>query len=364
MPEPVVAAPAPPETITATRDAANRGDFNAFDKADSAARVGKPLAEVAAPEKPATPDLEPVEPPAIGADGQPPKLSRREREQNEINDRIRVAVDRATQGTQAELARLRAEISARPAPKSEASAPAPTPQAEHKRYLAMPGAPKLDQFDSIEEHAAAMAVFIADTRHEERETARQQGEQRQQAHTAYDARLSAFDARVAEANAKDATFSDRVRPISSQLQPTEDVRAFNAALARGEISGQPIAIGPLQSLADEILDSESSAALLDHFQQHPDDFNKFKTLRSPREVTRELAKIEARLVPAAAAAAPLPPVSKPKFISDAPPPAPIISTPHTSADPKASALARGDFATFDKLEMQDKVSQRQPASQR
>lgn len=346
------AAPPPPETISATRDAANRGDFNAFDKAATAARVGKPLADVEAPPTPAAAAPAPAAAPDTAAAPVPPPAPKKySLTQDELNDRVRTAVDAA-------LADARRLATPPSPPPSTPSASAPTKEAEHKRYLAMPDAPKLDQFESIEEHAAAMAVFIADKRYEERETARQQHDRQQQTESAHDARLKSFDARVADAKAKDPAFLERVKPIASQLMPTANAQAINAAIARGEIGGQPIPIGPLQALADEIIDSDQSAALLDHFQAHPDDFEKFATLRSPREVTRELARIEARLTPTAAAPTPAPK----KLISDAPPPPPIISNPQTSADPKAAAIARGDFVTFDKLEMQAKRQQRQPGA--
>lgn len=268
------------------------------------------------------------------ADGAP-KLSRREREQQEINDRIRTAVDRATADLRAELSRVKPAEPAAPVQK----------EAEHKRYLAMPEAPKLADFDSIEEHSAAMAVFVAKQMYAEQDTARTRQTREQEQQTTREGRLKAFDGRLAAAKAADPTFYDKTQSVAAQLVPSAAVLAHKLG-----------PLGPLNSLADEVIESEHAPAILAHLAEHPEVFARFKALTSPRDVTREFVRLEASFTVPAKDTPPAPPK---KILSDLAPPPPALLTPQSSTDPKAAALARGDFGTFDKLDTQERQAKRQ-----
>ena len=53
--------------------------------------------------------------------------------------------------------------------------------------------------------------------------------------------------------------------------------------------------GPSNVLADEVISSDHPEAFLSYFAEHPEHLQRFATLRTAREVWREVAKIEARI---------------------------------------------------------------------
>lgn len=50
--------------------------------------------------------------------------------------------------------------------------------------------------------------------------------------------------------------------------------------------------GPHNAMADEILTSDHPAEFLTYFKTNPDEFQRLAALRSPRDITREMAKLE------------------------------------------------------------------------
>lgn len=99
-----------------------------------------------------------------------------------------------------------------------AAAPAaPVNQATYKRYLAMPDAPKLDDFTgdtAFVDWQYAVSEFVADKRYDER-SARDRQTQTMQSQRA------TFDARIAEETAKDPTFPEKLLsiPVDKRLMP-------------------------------------------------------------------------------------------------------------------------------------------------
>jgi hypothetical protein len=81
-------------------------------------------------------------------------------------------------------------------------------------------------------------------------------------------------------------------------------------------------------IADELVfSSENAPALMLHLSEHPDELQRIATLSSPRAVTREMAKLAARLEAASAGVSSKPEPSKAK-----PPVRPVTGSPH-AADP-------------------------------
>lgn len=249
------------------------------------------------------------------------------------------------------VASLRSELDAlkagRSAPRqAEAPAPAatekPVTQAEYKRYLALADAPKLDDFDSISEHTAAMALFIADKRWAEHsETARTQAES-QALTESQRQRADGFAGRMKEASTADPEFWNAVSPDVANLRPLSDLR-----------QGEPA--GPLNLVAEELLTSPVAPTLmrelskpgaLARLEAGPDSLKTLPPAQRAQEharwIVREIGKLEARAADAQPA-----PAATPKLISDNPPPPTRVgSKTSVPDDPVEAALKRkntGDF---------------------
>jgi hypothetical protein len=350
-----VAPAAAPATITATRDAANRGDFSAFDTAATASRRGAPLPTVdvkadapAAPVAPVAP-VTPAEPPAAPTTDQPAEPKNRRVSQDYINNTIRTAVDAATAPLRDEIARLRGGQPA--APVEPAAPPAPaTP--EWKTYATHPDAPKLEDFDSIGEHTAAMAMFIVDQRERSRAEASQQTQRQQQLQQ----EAESFVTKMQEAGAADPDYLSKMPP---------------AILNTERLSALPKGTEPTFAnvVVEAAFRASAPAALLQHLHAHQDEAIRIARMGNTSAMLVELARLDGRLS-AGASGAPAPPPSArpaaparptPSPISAAQPPAPTLTSPGTSADPKSAALARGDFAAFDRLDTQDRIARRRSA---
>lgn len=351
-------APAP-STISATRDAANRNDFSAFQEADTAARKGTPLEKV---EAPAVEEAAPANPGNVAA---PPVERAISKRQQDINDKIRVSTENATADLRREVEQLRAQLS-RPAPvapqaPTKPAEPVATPQEEWERIAAMPNAPKLANFDSVESHAAAMSVFAFRTLQTEQANQHAQHTEQTQLSEAQAARVNTFSTRLQEAAAADPTYATKLTPEVRALKPF-------GALEKGEASG------PRNVIAEQVYDSPVAPQVLLHLSEHPEALTALETMPAAiaalppslrtrahlQHIVKEFAKLEGRFeTPPVAAGAVAPVVPSP--ISAAPPPPPTVHRPSTSSDPKASALARGDVSTYLELDRQERASKRRSA---
>jgi len=348
---PAPAPPTPPPTVPASVDAVTKGDYQAFHESEAATRIGTPKAPVAvAPELPKVESAAPeqVQPPVAPT---APTLSKR---QQDANERIRQAVERATADLRAENDRLRRGVAQPPAVEPQAQR-----EPEWKRFAAMPDAPKLADFESVEDHSAAMALFIADARHAERSAAEHSRSLSEQLTAAQVARVEAFGAQLEAAKVADPTFIDALTPEVRALKPF-------SALQPGE------AAGPHNVVAEQVFDSPIAPQVLRHLSAHPGELARLTTmppsiLALPRAaqakahiqwIVREFGKLEGQLE----STTPEPQASTPASpISAAPPPLPVLTRAGSSADPKAAALAKGDFASFSALERADRAAKRRSA---
>lgn len=350
--EPVATPAAPaqpaestPATISATLDAANRGDFSAFDAADSAAKRGKPLPTVEHDTEPAAP-----------ASAAPAERTLSKR-QEEANDRTRKAVEAATADLRAELDRVKAQIAA-PAKSPEPVATPPAAKTpEWKRYMAMPDAPKLEEFDSVAEHTAAMALFITETRDTERATDAQNRQTDESRAKFLDDAGQKFGERIQEAVKADPDFRSKIaatlleaRPYSG-LSDDEQPKATLANLA-----------------AETALFSKDPFGLYTYLTSHREVAEQIASLPSKDHALRALAQLDGELTAGrSAATAPAtdvltppaaPRAAVPSTVTAAPPPVTTVSRAGSTADPQKAALARGDFGAFDRIEMDKKRAQR------
>lgn len=216
---------------------------------------------------------------------------------------------------ESERARLAAEneqlrsAKATPAPKpAERKAPAGEAAADTDDPR-----PEADDYAVYEDFVDARARWAARQEHK-------QIQQREQVHRQADAFtrvigdvVSKHNARVEEAGGDEflAQFSSE---FLDALKPGWTVPA-------GE---RPT---PLNYITDEILASEHGTKIMKHLWDNPEDFQRIATLRTPRDIAREMAKLETRFDAATTAtSAPKPEVSKAK-----PPIRPVSGTP-TAAD--------------------------------
>jgi hypothetical protein len=365
---PAAPAQTTPTTISATKDAATRGDFQAFERAELATREGKPLADVsvsapaAAPVKPrseAPATVKPgapaaAEPAAPAAETTPDnRRTREEKEQARINEAIRSGISAETAALKSEIARLQGRLDERGGGKP-ADAPKPGEPA-WKRFHAMPDAPKLEDFDSVAEHTAAMSYFIAEKLQAEQAAAGREDSARAAAATAQEARFDAFQGRVTEAKTADPEWSTKLSPEVRALKPF-------GALAPGETRG------PDNFLAELIVDSEIAPAILLHFSGDgliesflamPERIARIADTRARvaahrDHLQRAFAQLEGRLLASTAATpgASAPAEAAPSPVTRAPAPADTITRARSQSDPRQAALDKGDFAAFDAIEQQ------------
>lgn len=339
---PTVAPAQPPAPVPAAADppaARDTGDYLATRRAESlAARTGQPPPVA---EKPAEAPIVPA--PAAAAPAPPERrVSKRQETINDYERRIAEQNER--------IARLEGTAS-RPAP---APAPVEKPEAAYKRYLAMPDAPKLGDFDSLEEHSAALALFIADTRAEERQAAAAVKADTDSLTEAQRTRADSFATRIKEAVTNDAAFWEGIRP------EVQDIRPFNA-LKPGE------AAGPSNVVAEELLSSPVAPALMRKLSEPgqierllgvPPEIAALPRGQQPaahtRWIVREIGKLEALIATPAPA-----PVVAPKQITDAPAPEfRLGSKPAVPGDPAADALKRHDTAGYLATRRQQDIAKR------
>lgn len=336
-----IPAPAPTPDTPAPVVATPEPSFTDFEKAHTDARQAKHAGRLpSAPSALVAPATEaPVEPPAPER-----TLSRR---QEDANERTRKAVEAATADLRAEVAALKARTAE---PRVE-TPPAPkTP--EWKRYLALPDAPKLADFESVEEHAAAMADFVYVTRESERQTADHQRQTEDTQAKFLNARGQEYGERLSKAVEADPDIASKIAPPILQARPLSglgpnDPRTFaNAVAETGLFSTDP-------------------AALYVYLSAHPEEAASIAALPSEAHALRALAQLDGRLSGApATAAVPVTPApravapSAPSTITAAPPPVPTISRASSSSDPKAAAFARGDFATFERIDTAERIAKR------
>lgn len=333
------AQPTEPVKVPATVAAVEARDFGKFREASLAQRAGKPLPDVERPTETKNGDSTEAGR-ALNANQR-----RRAREQQRINEQIRAGVEAATKAKDEEIAALRAK--AESAPKVAATAPVveepPTVETppekktpEYKRYAAMADAPKVAEFDSLDEHAAAMALFIADKRDAERAESTK-------TKTAADertARLLERDKKYCERIAPDGdlSFVNSLHPDVKALVPVESLpQKFDA-------QGRIVPAAPvtaLNFLASKIVESEHAKALLQHFTDEPKELGRFAALPTPDAVLVEFGRLVGRLD------TPKAPTPRPKLVSDASPPVTQVGTRNAApSDPVLDAVKKRNFRAF------------------
>lgn len=245
--------------------------------------------------------------------------------------------------TELELAdRLEKELQTRAQPKPDAkpaSSPAAVPgltKAEYETYLDMPDAPKLGDFQEIEHHTAAMALFIA-RKEAEATFDRKFGEISKTA-SDRDARIRDVGSRVATADAAYKAYLERTPDAEQKIDPRL------VAIVPASLLEDPTKAQPHEVLADFVMDSGVPGELHEYFST-PEGTKHWQSLMAlsgnPRTLAFEFGKLAARFDSRAVA------VSPPKTVSTAPEPVEVLGKrPAAPADDAESALLSGDFDAY------------------
>lgn len=225
-------------------------------------------------------------------------------------------IERRAIALEAELRALKSGIQ----PKAEAK-PA------EKQAPVGDGRPKLEDFESLEDHAEAVANWVAD----KREKAAKESQQKAEFERVTQEKFSSFAQRMGEHLKDDPDFWERQNETVVQLKPFSVLTEEEKQTA-----------GPLNALADHFLVSDKAPALIEYFSGKPDELQRLSTLH-PGNFWRELGRIEERLSAATTASAP-PPVSK-----AAPPARPVTGgPPSNTSDP--SKMTFEEFAKWQAAE--------------
>lgn len=311
-----IAAPAPPLTaetpapvsLTAAEQAVVSDNLTAFRDARRAERSGKPLA----PAPVADPDPAPVETPIPAAAAPPaPVVSKR---QQETNDRIREAVEKATADLQAENARLKA---AAPPPRTTepppaAAAPAPTAATDDPK-------PKYEDFateaDPFTAHMEALALWSGRQAYKAAQLDSQKTKHQQDFYAAQE-RLDA-----------------------EGLKAHKDFGEKLTALAKSGVVWPP----------------DVSMAIL----QHPKGAELAYALASDPALSQRVTLFDLGVLAASLATPAAPAPIPPKTVTDAPdPPTVLGARPAEPGDPIARAVNDGDVTAYRTARMAERIALR------
>lgn len=349
---PAQPAAAEPTIQTAAHAAVATGNTSDYRAARRAERAGKPLSTVATPPAALAPPAAAASDLAAPAPPAEPKLSRKDREQQEINDRIRSAVDRAT-------ADLRAEIARRPAaPRSETPAPAP------------PAAPTVDEFPEIDEWAArpenagkSFKAYVKELNafdRQQADTAAQSRATSEALTVAQQARVDTFVQRLTDTKTADPAFVSKLTPDVLALKPF-------SGLKPGEEGG------PANVVTEQIYDSPIGPQVLLYLSQHPEELRRLTTVPAEiaakpaavrshahiQYIVREFGKLEGRLEAASPAAPAAAAVPTPKTLTDAPAAPAALGTRTTEVtDPKVAAIRNNDTRAYRTLRREERAAAR------
>lgn len=339
--------------VTAEQAAVAEGDFSALQNATRARKQGKPLPDVgeATPKPPVA---------KLGPQSPIPSNVKRRVSQDEINEQIR-------KGVEAELARRTGQPAAppraaAPLPPLPPSAPPPATAADWKRYASMADAPKLADFDNLEEHTAAMALFVADKRFEERERDTSERQRAQRDLQALHQEAQQYADRMRKAFEQDPDLEilvqsseEAARTAKAAGVPLKDVRAALAAKPISAMSPQERQSASFANIvAEAIFRSEQPGTLARHLADHPEEADRIVSLPSSQWLLA-LSRLDGRLETPAQ----LTRLSAPPRVSSAPaPPTTLGRKPATPADPKRAALEANDFGAYRQALHKDRQARR------
>jgi hypothetical protein len=335
------------ETVSALDKAIVDGDQAAYKAAKLVARGGKAIEMVGEREETPTPEMsasdkaEQRQDQAI--DSAETRKTRKQRDEQYISDRIREGVE---SGLRELHAAPKETFSSRPA---GSAPPVDDPRPDPTNAEKYPDG----QFDPkfIED----VGRWAARDEHRQLETSRnargsQMAFERQQ-----QARFSTFSERIDAAITAEPDFLKTIAEPVLTLKPTINVIKDNSRLP----SDQRVPVGPLNDLADEMLDSEHSIALMRHFSAHPEDLQRFGQMRTKAHVLKAFAVLESTFSGKGTETrdAGAPRRAEPKTKTDAPTPPTTLGTKAAEvADDAERAVETGDQAAYKAARMRQRAA--------
>ncbi len=276
--------------------------------------------QAASTEAPVAPASEPGTPtkPAKGAD------ARKEQLRVEIETQAREA--RVLREENAALRREREALSRPPDVPPAASSPAAVPDGKPllKEFVAAVG----EKFESYED--AQQAWLDATSEWSTAQARKAQYASAQQ--TEIQLTVNGFQQRLSETVKADPQFWHAIDPEVVALKPLFNEPAGTARRASHD-------------LAEGILLSDHSTAVMRYLSDHPDERRAILSSPNPASVYRALGRIEATVSDAP------PPAAKPapKSLSTAPPPPVVLGTkPSAPSEDWKDAVSRGDFSAYER----------------
>lgn len=207
-----------------------------------------------------------------------------------------------------ERERLAAELNAERAARARGADPEPQPPARDPNAK-----PEKDDFETYEDFVAARARWEARDEFQARSREFHQQRQVMERRQAIHGRAGEFVEHINEFEKADPQFREKVAPEIVGLRCSFDLHP-------GEM------VGPDNIIADRIFDSDVAPRLMLHFTEHPQDFQRIASLRTPMEIIRAMARLEGRLEAATAGTSPRQSVSTAKA-----PVRPVMGTPQAES---------------------------------
>lgn len=193
--------------------------------------------------------------------------------------KAREAAEARAEALEARLARLEAEAKKLGLGAGDGPDKAVTGQ---DRSQAGNGKPTVDKYDTYEEFVEALADWKAEQREQKRA---RESEIQSEANRHADRigkTVQAFNERVLKAAEVDPNLMQRVRPELLELKPTFTLPPGTPA-------------GPENDIAQAIVESENPGALLAHFSEHSEDYERLLRLPDTFSVVRAIGALEAKL---------------------------------------------------------------------
>lgn len=190
------------------------------------------------------------------------------------------------------------------------------PPAKEEPRVAAPadGKPKVEDFERYEDFVEALADYKAEAKiksfREEGAKNAHASERAQRINKA----TTAFFERTQKAAEADPSWKEKTVDFAGELRATF-------------MLGKDEPVSNANYVADEILISEHSPALMMHFAEHREEFQRLCALSSRADMVREIGRIEGRFSAAPTATAPRNEVSK-----ASPPVRPVAGSPHIAGE--------------------------------
>lgn len=223
---------------------------------------------------------------------------------------------------------------------------AQTTQKEYERILAMPDAPRAENYADLDEFAADMSAFVskkvAEEAFKEMFEAREKQSRTAAATSERVSRLiSSCEERFVADASEDPTLESKLNPSFTRIPALSLLDSKELE----QVQRENPAMMPAMFIKEQILHAQHPLKLSAYFSTDEGEQH-FGTMMDmdPEAIVREVARLDAGLKASASSAAP---AALPKQFTKTPaPPTKVGAKPAGPHDPAAAAVAAGDFDAF------------------